>query len=167
MGTSETLAGVSMIEPFVVCTGCQTKTINIPWEGTVTQQPWVHAGKYDDYSRKSQEDRMDKWVDKKICSKLGKDTCEAPPAKSGRRLREAVSTTTTTTRVTLAEQCRRLQDFKNSTVATTIAGAVTIVGASTAAVAVNMTPDDSTQASYSVPLSGSMAMAVMVSSFLV
>jgi len=132
--TSETLAGVSMIKSFVVCKGCQTKTINITWEGAVLQQPWVHAGKYDDYSRKSQEDQMDKWVDKKICSKLAKDTCEAPPAKSGRRLREAVSTTSTTTRVMLAEQCRRLQEFKNSTVATTVAGAVTIAGASTTAV---------------------------------
>jgi len=132
--TSETLANVSQIEPFVVCKGCQTKTINVPWEGIVTQQPWIHAGKYDDYSRKSQEDRMDKWVDKKICSKLAKDTCTDPPRKSGRLLREAVSTTSTTTRVMLAEQCRRLQEFKNSTVATTIAGALTIAGASTTAV---------------------------------
>merc|ERR1712071_582221 len=91
-------------------------------------------GKYDDYSRKSQEDRMDKWVDKKICSKLAKDTCTDPPRKSGRLLREAVSTTSTTTRVMLAEQCRRLQEFKNSTVATTIAGALTVAGASTTAV---------------------------------
>jgi len=132
--TSETLANVSQIEPFVVCKGCQTKTINVPWEGIVTQQPWIHAGKYDDYSRKSQEDRMDKWVDKKICSKLAKDTCTDPPRKSGRLLREAVSTTSTTTRVMLAEQCRRLQEFKNSTVATTIAGALTVAGASTTAV---------------------------------
>jgi len=132
--TSETLANVSQIEPFVVCKGCQTKTINVPWKGTVTQQPWIHAGKYDDYSRKSQEDRMDKWVDTKICSKLAKDTCKDPPRKSGRLLREAASTTSTTTRVNLAEHCRRLQEFKNSTVATTVAGAVTIAGASTTAV---------------------------------
>jgi len=73
---------------------------------------------------------MDKWVDKKICSKLAKDTC-GDTRKSGRFLREAVSTTSTTTRVMLAEHCRRLQELKNSTVATTIASAVTIAGAST------------------------------------
>merc|ERR1712153_26437 len=134
MGTSETLAGVSMIEPFVVCTGCQTKTINVPWEGIVTQQPWIHAGKYDDYSRKSQEDRMDKWVDKKICSKLAKDTCEDPPRKSGRLLREAVSTTTTTTREVLAEKCRRLEELNNS--ATLISSASTAPGAAKAVLAV-------------------------------
>jgi hypothetical protein len=131
--TSETLANVTMIEPFVVCKGCQTQTINIPWKGKVIQQPWVHAGKYDDYSRQSQEDRMDKWVDKKICSKLAKDTCENPPRKSGRRLREAMSTTTTTTREVLAEQCRRLAASSSTTAATSIAIASTVAGASTTA----------------------------------
>jgi hypothetical protein len=131
--TSETLANVTMIEPFVVCKGCETQTINIPWKGKVIQQPWVHAGKYDDYSRQSQEDRMDKWVDKKICSKLAQDTCENPPRKSGRLLREATSTTTTTTREVLAEQCRRLAVSSSTTaaasIASTVAGASTTVGA--------------------------------------
>jgi len=128
--TSETLANLTMIEPFVVCKGCQTQTINIPWKGKVIQQTWVHAGKYDDYSRQSQEDRMDKWVDKKICSKLAKDTCKDPPRKSGRLLREAVSTTTTTTREVLAEQCRRLA-ASSTTAAASIAIASTVAGAST------------------------------------
>jgi hypothetical protein len=132
--TSETLANVSMIEPFVVCNGCQTETIKIDWKGTITQQPWIHAGKYDDYSRKSQEDRLDKWVEKKICNKLVKDTCEDPPRKSGRLLREAVSTTTTTTRELLAEQCRRLEELNNS--ATLISSASTAPGAAKAVLAV-------------------------------
>jgi len=128
--TSETLANVSMIEPFVVCNGCQTETIKINWKGTIMQQPWIHAGKYDNYSRKSQEDQLDKWVEKKICNKLANDTCADPPRKSGRLLREAVSTTTTTTREALAEQCRRLGELNNS--ATLISSASTTPGAAKA-----------------------------------
>jgi len=118
--TSETLEKMTMIEPFVVCGGCQTEIINIPWKGTVIQQPWKDAGKYDAYSRKSQEDRMDKWVDKNICANLSKDTCPKPQQSGDRRLREAVSTTTTTTREALAAQCRRLLASTTSVVASTV-----------------------------------------------
>jgi len=161
--TSETLAKVSMIEPFVVCNGCQTETINIDWKGTITQQPWIHAGKYDDYSRESQEDQLDKWVDEKVCNKLAKDTCEDPPRsrKSGRLL-EAVSTTTTTTREVLAVTCRRLEESTSLTAATTVAGASTPAGVSTT----NATQSGDNVSSHTDAMSVTALMAaVIVASF--
>jgi len=161
-----------MIEPFVVCNGCQTKTIKIDWKGTITQQPWIHAGKYDDYSRESQEDRLDKWVDKKVCNKLAKDTCEDPPRKLGRLL-EAVSTTTTTTREVLAVKCRRLEESTSPTVAVTIAGASTLAGASTTGVAdnvvklANATQSDDTSHADAMSVPALMAAVIVASVVLV
>jgi len=137
--TSETLAKMTMIEPFVVCGGCQTKTINIPWEGTVIEQPWKDAGKYDNYSHKSQEDGMDNWVEKNICASLAKDTCAKPQQSGDRRLREAVSTTTTTTREALAAECRRLLASTTSAVASTVSTMMT--STSTTPVADQVVPD--------------------------
>jgi len=144
--TSETLANMTMIEPFVVCGGCQTKTINISWEGTVILQPWKDAGKFDNYSRKSQEDGMDSWVEKNICANLAKDTCDKPQQSGGRRLREAVSTTTTTTREALAAQCRRLLAPTTSAVASTASTMMTSTSTTPVAdqvvLGVNATPSD-------------------------
>jgi len=154
-----------MIEPFVVCNGCQTKTIKIDWKGTITQQPWIHAGKYDDYSRESQEDQLDKWVDEKVCNKLAKDTCKDPPRsrKSGRLL-EGVSTTTTTTREVLAVTCRRLEESTSLTAATTVAGASTPAGVTTTGA--NATQSGNNVSSHADAMSVPALMAaVIVASF--
>jgi len=69
---SEKLAKKSLIQPFVVCHGCDVKEIKT----RAGMQPWKSAGNYNEFSQKFQSKAMDDWVENNICTLVQTKSCE-------------------------------------------------------------------------------------------